>query len=313
MKDRIIKFIYGRYMSWRLPELVAPNYPVMLDYPVNPTPRYGYGKPAHPILEEIIASRVDNYAETLRSFVENAEALSRIATNLTTDEAAPSFTNNFFSGLDAIALYTFLASRNPKTLFEIGSGNSTRFARRAINDKGLQTRIISCDPQPRADVETICDEVIRQPFETLNLATLDILGEGDILFIDSSHCCFTNSDVTVEFLEAIPRLRPGVLVHIHDILLPYDYPPSWSDRHYSEQYLLACYLLGGGKNMEIVLPNAYVSLDSRLASLLDPIWQQPGMATVLENTKALHHGYLGFSFWMQTKRSDSLNAAPKSI
>jgi hypothetical protein len=93
------------------------------------------------------------------------------------------------------------------------------------------------------------------------------------------------------------------MVHIHDIMLPYDYPPGWSRRYYSEQYLLACYFLGGGDNFEIILPNAYVSLDDRLSALLEPLWQLPGMSDVFNHTKKLYHGYLGFSFWMKIKHS----------
>ena len=94
-------------------------------------------------------------------------------------------------------------------------------------------------------MDAVCDTVIRQPLETLDTAgIIENLQAGDILFVDGSHRCFTNSDVTVVFLEILPRLQPGVLVHFHDILLPYDYPPAWSRRYYSEQYLLACWLLG---------------------------------------------------------------------
>lgn len=299
MKDRILRGIYKRYMSWRLSEIVFPQYPILLEYPITPVPRYGYGKPSHPVLEAIIARQIKSYAETIRLFIDYGDALSSIACNRSEDDIDPTFSNTYFSGLDAIALYSLLSAKKPKTFFEIGSGHSTRFARRAIKDNSLQTRIVLCDPQPRAEIDAICDEVIREPFETLDLSALDTLHEGDFLFIDSSHRCFTNSDVTVEFLEAIPRLNRGVFVHIHDILLPYDYPPEWSGRHYSEQYLLASYLLGGGGNTEIVLPNAYVSTNGQLTNLIDPLWQLPGMAAILSHTRSLYHGYLGFSFWLK--------------
>src|SRR5690606_33408648 len=71
------------------------------------------------------------------------------------------------------------------------------------------------------------------------------LGENDILFIDSSHVLHATSDVRYEYLEILPTLKPGVLVHIHDILLPADYFRSWlvTDLHFwNEQYLLQAFL-----------------------------------------------------------------------
>ena len=76
-----------------------------------------------------------------------------------------------------------------------------------------------------------------------------------MLFIDSSHRSFTNSDVTAFYLDILPRLKSGVLIHIHDVFLPYDYPPEWSDRFYNEQYLLACVLLTRNPAYEIQLAN----------------------------------------------------------
>lgn len=298
-----IKRLLKGYWSFRkqLAKTIAPGYPVILDFPIDPRPRYGYGKSAHPQLEEIIGQNNEVYVSILESFICHSKALSMIARNLSPSEIEPTFQNNWFSGLDAIALYSILASNNPRTIFEIGSGYSTKFARRAIHDHGLKTQIISCDPKPRVEIDKLSDKIIRQPFETIDLSVLDSLESGDILFIDSSHRSFTNSDVTVEFLEALPRLKAGVLVHIHDILLPFDYPPGWSKRHYSEQYLLACYLLGGSANMEIILPNAFISKNKYLAAIIDSMWQHPAMADVNLFAKRICHTYLGFSFWMRTK------------
>lgn len=302
MKDRILRAIFDRYFRWRIEDMVHPQYPVILEYRINPQPRYGYGKPAHPILNKIISCQHDQYKEMLKGFLIHGAALSSIAIDTTEDVAAATFANSYFSGLDAAALYSIVATKNPETFFEVGSGYSTRFVRRAIQDNRLRTRIVSCDPEPRAEITAISDEIIREPFESIDLSLLDKLKENDVLFFDSSHRCFMNSDVTVQFMEAIPRIRGGVFIHIHDILLPYDYPLSWSKRHYSEQYLLAAYLLGGGGNSEIILPLAYVSMDDQLTNLLTPLWELPGMAAVYDYTRALYHGYLGFSFWLLTRR-----------
>ena len=111
---------------------------------------------------------------------------------------------------------------------------------------------------------------MRSPAEEVELDVYDRLGEGDILFVDNSHRCLQNSDATVMFLEVLPRLRPGVLVEFHDITLPDDYPPEWVGRFYSEQYLLAAYLLAGGDRFDVELPNHFVSRDADLASITAP-------------------------------------------
>ena len=82
----------------------------------------------------------------------------------------------------------------------------------------LQSRITSIDPAPRAESDRLCDSVIRQPLEELDLSVFDDLEPGDFLFIDSSHRTFSNSDVTVVFMDVLPRLRTGVIVHFHEAI-----------------------------------------------------------------------------------------------
>jgi hypothetical protein len=128
------------------------------------------------------------------------------------------------------------------------------------------------------------------PVEAVDLSIFDDLSDGDILFIDSSHRTLQNSDVTVLFLEVIPRLKPGVVVQIHDICLPYDYPPEVVERFYSEQYLLAAYLLAEGSRIRVRLPNLFISYDNELRSALDPLWELSELRTVDRR---------GGSFWFQ--------------
>jgi len=89
-----------------------------------------------------------------------------------------------------------------------------------------------------------------------------------VVFFDGSHRCLPASDVTIFFLEILPRLRSGTIVHIHDIFLPADYPPAAFGRYWSEQYLLAAYLLGGAKGLEVMLPGAYLSTHSDARPLI---------------------------------------------
>ena len=141
-------------------------------------------------------------------------------------------------------------------------------------DHALSTRLVSIDPNPRVEVDAICDEVIRTPLESTDLSVFDRVQPGDFVFIDNSHRSFTNSDATVFFIDVLPRLPRGVTVHVHDIFVPLDYPAEWSAWHYSEQYLLACYLLGarGGRMPRVILPNAFVSFDEPLRRAAERLW-----------------------------------------
>jgi predicted O-methyltransferase YrrM len=153
--------------------------------------------------------------------------------------------NEYFGPVDAEIYYTLLRSQPPATVIEIGNGFSTRLARRAIRDGALRTRICCADPSPRAGIETVADEHWKQPVQTLELARFDRLEPGDFLFIDSSHRIETGGDLPFLLLEVLPRLRPGVRVHFHDIHLPGEYPRHWVQdqrRNYSEQYAVGAML-----------------------------------------------------------------------
>jgi hypothetical protein len=174
-----------------------------------------------------------------------------------------------------MSIYGMLSVHRPSMLLEIGSGNSTKFARRAIVDQALPTKITSIDPLPRAECDTLCDRIIRSRLEESDLDVFDELAPGDILYMDGSHRCFANSDVTVFFTEVLPRIPAGVIVAVHDIFLPHDYPPRRMKRFYSEQYVLAAYILGKGASCDIILPNYYVSRDEELAEVLSPLGGLP--------------------------------------
>ena len=217
---------------------------IELDYPVRPRSRYGWGAPPHPQLQALLVSGTDHYRTVLEGFLAHAGELASVTVDAPESAGDPQWGNDYLPGLDAVALYAFVADLAPALYLEVGSGNSTKFAARAIRDHALPTRVVSIDPFPRAEIDALCDEVIRQPAEDVDLAVYDALAAGDILFIDNSHRVLQNSDATVMLTEVVPALAPGVLVGIHDIFLPEDYPPQWADRWYSEQYLLAAWLLG---------------------------------------------------------------------
>lgn len=233
-----------------------------------------------------------SYRERLADVLVERERLAMIPPHGRPESGEPYWINGWLPGLDAAVLYGLVARRAPARYVEVGSGHSTRFAARAIRDHGLATRIVSFDPSPRASVKGLAHDIRSTRLEDLAAGELAAaVAPGDILFFDGSHRVFENSDVTVFFLEVLPSLPPGVLVQVHDICLPYDYPPGWERRWYSEQYLLAAYLLGGGAGIRFILPNAYVSADPELSRILDAIWVQPSHAAVERG---------GSSFWIET-------------
>lgn len=150
-------------------------------------------------------------------------------------------------------------------------------------------------------MDVLCDRVIRQPLEDVDGKLFDELESGDMLFIDNSHRVFQNSDVTVFFLEILPRLKPGITVHIHDIFLPFDYPPSWYDRHYSEQYLLAAFLLANYDKIDILLPLAYAGKHPIIGKAILDTWTEPVFERAFANNRRYTDGHVGTSFWVTTK------------
>lgn len=158
--------------------------------------------------------------------------------------------NSQFSWLDARTLFVFLRKVKPRRMIEAGSGFSSLLSA-DVNHRFLGNRChFQCiEPYPRdfllEDVPGL-SALIQQKVEDVPLAEFDKLQRGDILFIDSSHVCKTASDVYFLYFEVLPRLKAGVLVHIHDIFLPYEYPREWvmdDNRSWNEQYLLRALLM----------------------------------------------------------------------
>jgi hypothetical protein len=132
--------------------------------------------------------------------------------------------------------------------------------------------LVCLDPAPRASVDSIADKIEKARLEDSDLTVFDTLAPNDVVFFDGSHRCLQNSDVTVFFLEVIPRLKPGVVVGIHDIFWPRDYPDSWFGRYYSEQYILGAFMLPFGSRFPLIFSSAYAGLYLRdeIAGCLTP-------------------------------------------
>lgn len=159
------------------------------------------------------------------------------------------YENDQFAVLDAEFLYAALMHFKPKNMIEVGSGYSsliTADVNRRHFDGALNFTCI--EPFPRQflidGVEGISHLEVSK-VEDLPLSYFEQLGAGDILFIDSSHVSKVGSDVNYLFFEVIPRLKSGVIVHVHDIFLPDDYPEDWAlhqCRNWNEQYVLHAFL-----------------------------------------------------------------------
>ena len=170
--------------------------------------------------------------------------------------------NGWFEKVDAEILYCMIRHFQPARMIEIGSGLTTMLSAQAIRknqeeNSSYRCEFTSIEPFPvrlnpaalPPDFRFIQDRVQQVP-----LSTFSALKENDILFIDSSHICRTGSDVNYEILEILPRLNKGVLVHFHDIFLPWEYPQSWvigNHRFLSERYMLQAYL-SGNRDVDVV-------------------------------------------------------------
>ena len=169
--------------------------------------------------------------------------------------------NASFEGGDGDALYAILRHLRPGRVVEIGSGFSTLLAAEALAANGTG-ELTAIDPFPspvlRADPPGL--SLIESPVQRVPMDTFTRLRAGDVLFIDSSHVLAIGSDVQHEFLEILPRLAPGVLVHVHDVFLPGEYPREivlGKRFFWTEQYLLQAFL-AFNRAFEVVLAMAWL-------------------------------------------------------
>lgn len=157
---------------------------------------------------------------------------------------------NFVQG-DSECLYSLIRLYKPKRIFEVGSGFSTLMAREAIAQNQRENATYNCrhiciEPYEMGWLNDVTGiEVARQRIEQIDKRIFLELEENDILFIDSSHVIRPQGDVLCEYLEILPTLRNGVLIHIHDIFSPRDYPDQWlinEVKLWNEQYLLEAFM-----------------------------------------------------------------------
>ena len=173
------------------------------------------------------------------------------------------FNNDSLDGTDALALYCMIRHVKPRLVLEVGSGFSSRLAAQALLRNG-QGRLICIDQNPDALVKRgfpgLTSVLQRRP-QDVHLDFYRQLQDRDVLLIDSSHVSTCGSDVNYLLLDVLPSLAPGVVVHLHDIFLPYEYPRDWVRqelRFWNEQYLLQAFL-AFNTQFEVLLSNSYLA------------------------------------------------------
>ena len=168
------------------------------------------------------------------------------------DDLTYQFGNGYFEAGDAEFLFNLVRLRKPRRIVEIGSGHSTKLVIEAIrnntrDDAEHRCEHICIEPYESPWLERAGVSVRRERVETVDRSEFARLEPGDLLFIDSSHVIRPQGDVLYELLEIIPALAVGVIVHIHDVFTPRDYPREWvvdKVRLWNEQYLLEALLIG---------------------------------------------------------------------
>jgi hypothetical protein len=195
-----------------------------------------------------------------------------------------------FRGIDAIVAHCMVRHYQPRLIIEIGAGVSSLVLGAAAM-KNNNRALICIEPFPQ--------EVLKQGFpglrsliekrvQDIDLEFFSQLRSGDIIFIDSSHTVKIGGDVNYLFLEVLPRLNPGVIVHVHDIFFPFDYRRDWvmdEFRFWTEQYLLQSFL-SFNSQFEVLMANRYLSYNYR-----------KDLKAAFPSLPALGGG----SFWMRRK------------
>jgi predicted O-methyltransferase YrrM len=200
--------------------------------------------PVYDVADRLFGDARDRFTAALSALADYRTELAAISANA--PAPSPRWDQEWFAPLDAAILYAFIRQYRPVRFLEVGSGHSTRFAARAISDGKLPTQHMAIDPAPRAVLGGLNLSLHRTVLKDADRALFAALQAGDMLFIDSSHILMPGTDVDQLFNRILPALPKGVLIHIHDIFLPDDYPADWAWRGYNEQLAVLPLISGTG-------------------------------------------------------------------
>lgn len=178
--------------------------------------------------------------------------------------------NTTFGSVDGEVLYCMLRKFKPQRMIEIGSGNSTLLSAQALRKNAEEKNpcdFTAIEPYANQMIKSGVpglSRLIEEKAQGVPMQEFLKLGENDVLFIDSSHALQIGSDVQYEYLEIIPRLKRGVIIHAHDIFLPAEYHKAWVKNDYrylfwTEQYLLQAFL-AFNDSFEVLWGSSYMHL-----------------------------------------------------
>ena len=215
-------------------------------------PQFDYRKTIQPFSKDRILPGIDwNISEQLKMLATFSFSQELANTQQEKPDTLDFYLNNgtFESG-DAEYWYQLIRLIKPKRIFEVGSGNSTLMAIKAIRKNHEQEPNYKCkhvciEPYEMPWLEETGVSVVRKKVEDVELSFFSELEENDILFIDSSHIIRPQGDVLFEYLELLPTLNKGVIIHVHDIFSPKNYPKEWLEDKvlfWNEQYLLEAFM-----------------------------------------------------------------------
>lgn len=263
-------------------------------YPALAKIRYGWGvKPPHPQLLELVEAHRKGIAERLAAYAALTDLLAEIPREA--NDARPYWKNTLLPVIDAVSIVGVIKEFRPRCFVEVGSGNSTRFAKFATNKFIPSCRVISIDAYPGDTIKALPDELISKGLQDADLSLFQRLEPGDVVWVDGSHFTYSNSDVAVFAMDVLPQLRAGVVIGIHDIPLPWDYPPGMCELLFSELPVVAAYLLGARDRIEILLPCFFANhVDPALQALTKPLRAMPAVQGLRELDG-------GGALWFRTK------------
>jgi hypothetical protein len=175
---------------------------------------------------------------------------------------SPYYDNASFAPADAGIYHSLIRHFRPRRIIEIGAGESTRFAAHALAlnaSEGDPAELIAIEPFEAPYLEQLGARVVRNRVEDVGVEFFSGLVADDFIFIDSSHVARPGGDVAFLLLDVVPALPPGVVVHIHDVFTPRDYPAEWSRRRWfwTEQYVVEA-LLTHNPKLEVLLSVSFL-------------------------------------------------------
>lgn len=255
------------------------------------------------IFQGIVDLDIENQLTLLTTLTSKSQELSNLPGK---SDNGFHWDNPMFPPGDALIYYGLARHLKPETIIEIGSGYSSLIVQKALEKN--QSGHLSCvEPYPPDFLKMQKHiSIIENNIQTVDLGLFDSLNSGDILFVDSSHQCKTQSDVNFIFFNILPSLNAGVYIHFHDIFLPDEYPLFWlteGGTFFNEQYLLLAFLQCN-REYEVIFSNSYMftRYQKKIANAFEPIYSQH-QKSFWRNIEGTPNVIKGGSFWIRKNNS----------